>query len=136
MSSNDWWSRQLSGSPAPAPSRSTPPVTPPMRNAIRLPQAPQQVAVAASPTFQVTQQEVLDPRQDPSAKIPMGEAIKMWKGGEAHRRDAGNCPECGSHLYFSRAKGTMVNGASPAPRCYECGYNERYTQADQSNWAV
>lgn len=129
--SNDWWSRKISGdTPAPAPS--TPPVTPPMRSAIRIPQPLQPVAV--NPTVQLQPQgRVLDPNRGAQENVTMGEAIRLWKGGEAARRETQSCPECGSHLVFSRSKG-MVNGASPAPRCYECGWNGRYAQGDQSNW--
>lgn len=128
---SDWWSRRLSDN-SPPPQSSTPPVTPPMRTAIRI---PQQNAVVANPTVQVQPQErVLDPSRNPQDQITMGEALRLWKGGEAARRETNSCPECGSNLVFSRAKGTTVNGASPAPRCYECGWNGRYSQGEQSNW--
>lgn len=129
---SDWWSKQLSGN-APAPVQSTPPVTPPMRTAIRIP------AVVANPTVQVQPQQpqhqhVLDSSRGPQDQISMGDAIRMWKGGEAHRKENNSCPECGSNLVFSRSKGTMINGASPAPRCYECGWNGRYSQGEQASW--
>ena len=105
-----------------------------MRNAIRIPQPTQ--AVAANPTVQVQPQgRVLDPQRGPQDQITMGEALRLWQGGEGARRESGSCPECGSHLVFSRSKGTTVNGAAPAPRCYECGWNGRYSQGEQSNWA-
>jgi len=131
--SNDWWSRKISGDTTPPPPASTPPITPPMRTAIRIP-APQQQAVAVNPTVQMQPQgRVLDPNRGSQDQISMGEAVRLWQGSRAAQNDAHPCPECGSHLVFSRSKG-MVNGASPAPRCYECGWNGRYSQGDQSNW--
>lgn len=63
----------------------------------------------------------------------MGEALRLWKGGEAMRKEGNmTCPECGSIYVFSRTgrgQNTMVNGAAPAPRCYECGWNGLYDQA-------
>lgn len=128
---SDWWSKRISGE-VPAPTVSTPPVTPPMRTAIRIPQTPQ--PVVQNPTVQVQpQRRVLDPERGENEQISMGDAIRLWKGGEAARRETHSCPECGSDLLFSRSKG-MINGAAPAPRCYECGWNGRYAQGDQSNW--
>lgn len=85
----------------------------------------------------VTNQRVLDETRQPTDNISMGEAIRLWKGGEAARREGNvTCPACGSRNVFSRAKGTMVNGATPAPRCFECGWNGIYEQGEQSSWAV
>lgn len=130
--SSDWWSRKLSNNPAPShtPQRtSVPPVAPPVRigTQVRMPapvEPPQETAVA---------------NLSPNEEIHMGDAIRMWKGGEAARKE-GNmyCPECGSHNVFSRvARGgnTTIQGKSPAPRCFECGWTGLYTQADQTNWA-
>lgn len=128
---SDWWTRQLT-SPTPAAPASTPPVTPPMRGAVRIP------AVVTNPTVQVQPQQLsentLDPTRGPQEHVTMGEAIRLWKGGEAARKENHSCPECGGGLVFSRSKGTMINGASPAPRCYECGWNGRYSQGEQASW--
>lgn len=129
---NDWWSRRLSDSGPRTTQRqesTSPPLTPPTRFGVHVPaQAPQPVQ---------TSQRVLDESRQPTDQIPMGDAIRMWKGGEAARREGNmTCPACGSRNVFSRAKGTMVNGATPAPRCFECGWNGIYEQAEQSNWAV
>lgn len=120
---SDWWSKKLQ-TPARTPQYSTPPVTPPAKVGIRIPQEYQQQP-QTPPSQQIT--------QDPRAEIRMGDAILMWKGGEG-TRDASNCPSCGSHLYFSRTK-SSVNGAHPAPHCYSCGFNAKFDQGDQSNWA-
>jgi hypothetical protein len=75
---------------------------------------------------------------DPNAQISMGEAIRMWKGGEAHRKEGNNtCPECGSANVFSRMArggGSGINGNQPAPRCFECGWNGMYDQGIEANW--
>lgn len=131
---SDWWSRRLSDSPQRPAQRpeASPPVTPPTRWGIQVPaQAPPvQPQVAGN-------QRVLDENRAPTENITMGEALRLWKGGEAARREGGmTCPACGSRHVFSRAKGTMVNGATPAPRCFECGWNGIYEQGEQSSWAV
>ena len=130
---SDWWSRRLSdNSPRPATrqSETLPPVTPPMRLGIQVPVAqPQQQPQ--------TNQRVLDEHRAPTENISMGEAIRLWKGGEAARREGNmTCPSCGSRNVFTRSKGSTVNGANPAPRCFECGWNGIYEQGDQSSWAV
>jgi hypothetical protein len=66
------------------------------------------------------------------------------RGGEAQRTDGGrHCPSCGSANFFSQAQGSNAvynantgQAATPTPQCYECGYNERFQQADKSNWAT
>lgn len=128
---SDWWSRRLSdSSPRPTQRQETvPPVTPPQRFGIKIPPVQQQP--------QPVQQHVLDESRPATDQLSMGEAIRMWKGGEAARREGSmTCPACGSRNVFSRAKGTMVNGATPAPRCFECGWNGIYEQGEQSSWAV
>lgn len=131
---SDWWSRRLSDTSPRPPARTeaSPPVTPPTRWGIQVP------AQAPAPQPQVSgNQRVLDEGRAPTENISMGEAIRLWKGGEAARREGGmTCPACGSRHVFSRAKGTMVNGATPAPRCFECGWNGIYEQGEQSSWAV
>ena len=119
---SNWWSSKLSGEkPEPKPSY----LMPTKQN--NLPA-----------TQQAPQQRVLDPQVAPTEQIGMGAAIRLWQGGEAARKE-GNmiCPECGSRNVFSRTgKGhnSMINGASPAPRCFECGWNGKYSQADEGSW--
>lgn len=120
---NDWWSRRLSSTPSQQPARTSVPPTSP---AIRFP----------TPTHQQTSHtQTIQQTETPAT---MGEAIRVWQGGEAARKEGNlRCPECGSRHVFSRVgSGTMINGAQPAPRCFECGWNGKYNQADQSNWAV
>lgn len=130
----DWWSRKLSGAPA-APPRPNPlPSTPPIRIGTQV-QFPNH-----QPQPTVQSERVLDPERPPTGEIGMGDAIRMWKGGEARRREGDmTCPECGSQHVFSRmakAGNTTVQGKSPAPRCFECGWTGLYTQGDQANWGV
>ena len=130
---SDWWSKKLTGQqPTPQRTYQTPPTAPPVR--IPYTQQPQ------APAPQHQNQDVLDPNRAPTDQLTMGEALRLWKGGEAHRRDGNvTCPDCGSIYVFSRTgrgTGTSINGATPAPRCYECGWNGMYDQASQSNWGV
>jgi len=123
---SDWWSKKLSGQqPTPQRSYTTPPTTPP----IRIPQPMQSPQQATTPSGN----GLVDPNKAPNAEVTFSEAMRNWQGGEAMRKEGNlTCPECGSIYVFSRTgKGhnTMVNGASPAPRCYECGWNGLYDQA-------
>jgi len=131
--SSDWWSRKLGNDNTPQ--RYTPPLPPtqaPIRLPIQVPNQQQQQLV----NHQNFNNNLLDPSRAPTDQIPMGEAIHLWKGGEATRKEGNlSCPSCGSHLVFSRSKGGIA-GKQPAPRCFSCGYNGIYDQGDQSNWAV
>lgn len=123
---SDWWSKKLSGQqPTPQRSYTTPPTTPP----IRIPQPMQSPQQATTPNGN----GLVDPNKAPNAEVTFSEAMRNWQGGEAMRKEGNlTCPECGSIYVFSRTgKGhnTTVNGASPAPRCYECGWNGLYDQA-------
>lgn len=127
---SDWWSKKLAGEKPTAP-RISP--TPPTQPVVRFP--PMQQPVQQQ---QQGRQELLNPDRAPTENISMGEAIRLWKGGEAQRRDGGlSCPDCGSNNVFSRTgrgANSMVNGAQPAPRCFECGWNGLYDQASQASW--
>ena len=133
---SDWWADRLAGKEVQPKTAPEPRVgsTPPIRFA---PTTPQAEVMQGPPTpqqqYMATQTAV-----DPSEQITIGEAIRSWKGGEAHRKEANNlCPECGSSNVFSRVSrgsGTAVNGNHPAPRCYECGWNGLYDQGIEANW--
>lgn len=136
MSSSDWWARRISGNP-PAPRTqpsSIPPTSPPLRFPVQ-----QQQPVYQQHSQTVGNQRLLDESQPADAHIDMGSAIRMWKGGEAMRKQGDlRCPECGSANVFHRvAKGgnTTINGKAPAPRCFECGWNGIYDQGLETNWA-
>jgi hypothetical protein len=134
MNMSDWWSKKIAGeTPSPSRNFTTPPTTPALRFPMQQPSAPVQQQ-------QQGNQNVLDPNRAPTEQIGMGDAIRMWKGGEAARKEGNmSCPECGSKNVFSRVgrgSNSMINGAQPAPRCFECGWNGKYGQADQSNWGV
>lgn len=125
---SDWWNKKLKGEkPTPQP------------------MYPNPAAYSSVPTTVPSRQQEVDaaPQREnlpPNAQINMSTAIRMWKGGEAHRKEGNmRCPECGSRNVFTRTgKGanSMINGAAPAPRCFECGWNGMYDQASQINWAV
>jgi hypothetical protein len=123
---SSWWDKKLTGNSSQE-SSSLPPVT---RNVI-LPALRQQAEAA------VTQRiETVVPQNDPTGQTDMGTAIRNWKGGEAHRREGSlTCPRCASKNVFSRSNGGSL-GHAPAPRCFECGWNGIYEQADQTSWSV
>jgi hypothetical protein len=60
-----------------------------------------------------------------------------WKGGEATRSEGSlTCPKCGDPRVFTRSNGgtSLINSnsgqrANPAPRCFSCGWNGMYEQA-------
>jgi predicted RNA-binding Zn-ribbon protein involved in translation (DUF1610 family) len=118
----DWWSKKLAGEKPTAPRPNLPPVDSP----VRFPQA-------QNPPNRVGNQH---PDNAPAPES-FSDALRMGytKGGEAARKETQTCPECGSIYVFTRAKGNTQNGASPAPRCYECGWNGMYDQAAQSSWS-
>lgn len=86
-------------------------------------------------------QQVLDPNRDPNAEVSMGEAMRLWRGGEAHRTEGHlACPSCGSTTGYTAYSGmaagaARVNGQQPRPHCFECGYNGSFSQGMESNWA-
>ena len=121
---SSWWDKKLTGK---EPESSLPPVT----KDVIIPALRQQASAVAA------QRTAPSPAQsDPTGQTDMGSAIRSWKGGEAHRREGSlTCPRCGSKNVFSRANGGSM-GHSPAPRCFECGWNGIYEQADQTSWSV
>lgn len=119
---SDWWDKKLKGEkPTPQPIYPNP-------------------ATYSNRPVQTVETQTVQHNLPPNTQLTTGQAIRMWKGGEAHQREGSmRCPECGSRNVFSRVgKGSnsMVNGAAPAPRCFECGWNGKFSQADQSNWAI
>lgn len=119
---SDWWSKKLAGEKPTQERRFTHPATnfPP-------------TTPVTTPT--VTQTNTAPVDTTPAVSFTEALQKGITNGGEATRRETQKCPSCGGGFVFTRAKGTMVNGASPAPRCYECGWNGLYEQAEQSNWA-
>ncbi len=123
---SSWWDKKLSNKDQQE-NTSLPPVT---KNVI-LPALRQQASTAVAQKPSPTTEQ-----RDPNGQTDMGTAIRTWKGGEAHRREGSlSCPRCGSKNVFSRANGGSL-GHSPAPRCFECGWNGLYEQADQTSWSV
>lgn len=134
--SNDWWAKRLSNNPRPQPTntQSTPPSSPPLRFPVQVPTSPQPVQQPQD------RQQVLDENRAPTDQISMGDAIRLWRGGEAMRREGNmTCPDCGSSNVFgrsSRASNTTIAGKAPAPRCFECGWNGIYNQAIEGSWGT
>lgn len=123
---SDWWSKKLAGE-KPTVNRTThPPVQAPMNFP---PSQPMQ-----APAHVQNPNVSMDNQPQPES-FSEGLRMGITKGGEAMRKDGNlTCPDCGSTYVFSRSKGNTHNGASPAPRCYECGWNGLYDQASQSSW--
>lgn len=60
------------------------------------------------------------------------EMAGQWQGGKGVA-DAAMCPRCGSDALFSRSTEKKINvntgqTCTPAPICYECGYNGMFEQ--------
>lgn len=124
-------------------------VVPPVQQAPQQRPVPQQVVqqpmqqptMEGVPLQQGERQQVLDPRRDSNAEVSMGDAMRLWRGGEAHRTEGNmQCPACGSKTGYTAYSGmgagaARVNGQQPRPHCFECGYNGSYSQGLESNWA-
>ena len=117
---SSWWERKLTNDKS-----ETPKSLPPVQHRVAIPALSQQAQSAPTP------------KQLPSnGQTDMGTAIRMWAGGEAHRQEGHlTCPRCSSKNVFSRSNGSTTM-KPPAPRCFECGWNGMYQQADQASWAV
>lgn len=121
---SDWWTKKLAGEKP-----STPRVHPPVEVPLRF--APQ---TQQTPTHQ---QQRADDGPEPETLSAFLRSNRT-RGGEAARKETMECPDCGSPYVFSRTgrgSGTTINGAAPAPRCYECGWNGMYDQASQHKWS-
>lgn len=124
---SDWWSKKLAGEKPTVPRTSLPPTDVPLRFA---PQTQQPAHTSGSRTARA------DEGPEPETLSDFLRSNRT-QGGEAARKENLTCPDCGSPYVFSRTArgaGTTINGAAPAPRCYECGWNGLYDQASQSNW--
>jgi hypothetical protein len=140
---SDWWSDRLAGKAVvPKTVSVREGSTPTLRFTPTLPvPTPMEGIPTPQAQYMATQQAIHpDQRSDPDSQLTMGEAIRLWKGGEAHRKEPNMiCPECGSGNVFGRVAkgaGTAINGAHPAPRCYECGWNGMYDQGMEANWVA
>jgi hypothetical protein len=126
---SDWWSRKLNPQDN-RPGLRVPSSYPePVRHVQQAPQPPQHQPVQAPP----------QPQDDPNREVTMGEAMRTWKGGEAHRKEGHlSCPECGSatgYTQYSAGGATTVNGNRPRSHCFECGYNGHFMQGLETSWA-
>lgn len=101
----------------------------------------QQPAMEGVPLQTGERQQMLDPNRAANAEVSMGEAMRLWRGGEAHRAEGHmQCPACGSKTGYTAYSGmaagaARVNGQQPRPHCFECGYNGSFSQGLESNWA-
>lgn len=130
---SSWWANKLQGN-KPQYTLTIPTQTQPAPVYQQVQQAPVQQAP-------VHTREVLDPSRPENAEISMGDAMRLWKGGEAHRKEGHlSCPSCGSSTGYTAYSGmsagaARVNGQQPRPHCFECGYNGSFAQGLESSWA-
>jgi hypothetical protein len=98
---SDWWAKRLNVQPQPD---------------------------QATTNYQPPQQQrpIYQPQQ-PQAPTTIMEGVAAWQGGEG-KAEVGNCPQCGSDLYFSRRNAGSTYGpggmATTAPRCFACGFTQ------------
>ena len=130
--SKSWWDKKLGNAPERQPFAFT----------VQAPQQqPQPAPVAAQPVQEqqpapVHTKPVLDPNRPENAEITMGEAMRLWQGGQANRMEGHlACPSCGSSTGYTEYSASLQPGGRPRPHCFECGYNGAYQQGDQANWA-
>lgn len=128
MSAQDWYARRLSqaGVSQPQPHFG--------RNAGQIPiyQPPQQ---DYTQQFQPVQQPEEIP---PNGQVTMQNFVEMagrWRGGQANRTERTPCPGCGGPRFFSRANANSRSG-SPAPHCFDCGYNGLFDQGMPETWGA
>ena len=140
---SSWWANKLGQQQQQPRGITVQPVQPqPVQQQPAQQQAPvEQPTNAGVPLQTGERQQVLDPNRATNEEVSMGEAMRLWRGGEAHRTE-GNmaCPACGSKTGYTAysgmgASGARVNGQQPRPHCFECGYNGSYAQGMESNWS-
>ena len=61
-----------------------------------------------------------------------GQALNPGKGA---RLNPHPCPNCGGALYFADL-GQKRRGPPPAPRCFNCGFNDLFEQGLESTWVT
>lgn len=133
---SSWWDKKL-GSQTPQEPKYGITIQPqaprPVYQQEPTPQQPQRAPVyAQGPLRQGEQpQKMLDPEADRNAEVHFGDAMRNWRGGEAHRT-SGDCPSCGSKIGYTTNPQTGAR-----PHCFECGYRgDYYMQGDQANWGA
>ncbi len=133
--SSDWWSKKLGGNVPPAGIQIQPQYMQPQPQYVQ-PQLPLQ--------HHDQQRQQLPPPQvstiEKRGEATLTEAIRSGVVGPAGRLEGHlSCPSCGSrtgYTEYSGGSGGSPGGSQPAPHCFNCGYNGRFTQADQASWAV
>jgi hypothetical protein len=143
--SASWWANKLNNNQPKTYGINLPPTQPVQPQPVQ-PQPQQQQPVPQQtmegvPLQQGERQQALDPNRDANAEVSMGEAMRLWRGGEAHRTEGNmQCPQCGSTTGYTAYSGmgagaARVNGQQPRPHCFECGYNGSFSQGLESSWA-
>jgi hypothetical protein len=145
--SASWWANKLGNSQQPRGITVNPAHIQRIQNPPTYQPSPQQQQPAYVPPMEGVplqtgeRQHVLDPNRSATEEVSMGEAMRLWRGGEAHRTEGHlACPACGSKTGYTAYSGmaagaARVNGQQPRPHCFECGYNGSFSQGMESNWA-
>ena len=138
MSGDDgWWARRL-GHQQPPPQQQpnyNVPGTHRQQQPQQYPVQPQQFQPQPQPYPQQQQQPSIEEQLQHVQVTPENfkELSKHWKGGKGMQEENHPCPECGGGHYYSRSQGAR-RGPTPAPHCFDCGYNGLFEQADQATW--
>ena len=147
MSNASWWANKLNQQQPQSGGITVPPQQPvqqqpqPVQQTVQQQPQPVQQDMTGVPLQTGERQEVLDPNRDRNAEVSMTDAMRLWRGGEAHRKEGHMaCPNCGSTTSYTaysgmNAGGARVNGQQPRPHCFECGYNGSFAQGLETNWA-
>jgi hypothetical protein len=139
INSASWWANKLGNQQPQQPQRYGIAIERQQPQPVNQPAPVYQQQVA--PVVPGERQNVLDPNRAPHEEVSMGEAMRLWRGGEAHRTEGHlACPACGSATGYTAYSGmaagaARVNGQQPRPHCFECGYNGSFSQGLESNWA-
>ena len=62
--------------------------------------------------------------------------MHFYRGGEGHRTNPNACPRCGGNQFFDHVA-VSKRGPTPAPHCYNCGYNDgMFEQGLPTSWGA
>ena len=134
--SDNWYARaraRVSGQPVQAPFQ-------PRAQPVPQQQYPVQ-AYAPAPSAPVQQPQQYAPAQEQGPQTPQQAWANKLAGaalsgeGEGARTNRTPCPKCGGNHFFVNLQ-TSKRSPTPAPRCFDCGYNDgMFEQGQQSSWA-
>lgn len=116
---SDWWTRKLSGNPAPAKQQPSSVIMPGMQGdpSQPAPQVPESVPTSYDA-------RTGQPTADDGVMATLVNAALSTGGSQKVKEDSGTCPECGSGNFFAqrRTENGMPMRVEAAARCFDCGY--------------